>query len=135
MPESNPQSSAATTHLDYAKLLRFLVEPLLESQESLKVNCEQANQSKRVWIRIAFAQEEQGRVFGRGGRNIQAIRTVLNTAAKTAGQSVHLDIYGSQSDRDREGGRRGSESGGRQRRRERPRRAPLPKPTTKPRSV
>jgi hypothetical protein len=35
-------------------------------------------------------------VFGRGGRNIQAIRTVIQAAAQAAGQSVHLDIYDSQ---------------------------------------
>lgn len=129
MPESNPQSSSATTHLDYVKLVHFLVKPLLDSPESLKVNCEQANRSKRVWIRVAFGEEEQGRVYGRGGRNIQAIRTLLNTAAKKAGQSVHLDIYGSQNEAKRE-----SEDGERRRRKSRPRRSPVPKPTTKPRS-
>lgn len=51
---------------------------------------------------MAFEDPEKGRVFGRGGRNIQAIRTVLEAAAGTAGQSIYLDIYGGwPSDRDR----------------------------------
>ena len=32
-----------------------------------------------------------------GGRNIQAIRTVIAAAAELAGQSVYLDIYGNSS--------------------------------------
>jgi len=134
MPESTPQSSSATTSLDYAKLVRFLVEPLLESPESLSINCEQANRSKRVWIRVAFEGEEQGRVYGRGGRNIQAIRTVLETAAKRIGQTVYLDIYGSHGDRARDTDREPDAGEKRRRRKDRPRRSSLPRPTTKPRS-
>ncbi|RUR75310.1 hypothetical protein PCC6912_48470 [Chlorogloeopsis fritschii PCC 6912] len=50
---------------------------------------------KRAWIRIAFESTDKGKVFGRGGRNIQAIRTVIAAAAEAAGHSVYLDIYGS----------------------------------------
>ncbi len=50
---------------------------------------------KRAWIRIAFEGTDKGKVFGRGGRNIQAIRTVIAAAAQAAGHSVYLDIYGS----------------------------------------
>lgn len=49
----------------------------------------------KAWVRLAFEGEDKGRVFGRGGRNIQAIRTVIEAAAKAANQSVYLDIYGS----------------------------------------
>lgn len=45
---------------------------------------------------MAIEGEDKGRVFGRGGRNIQAIRTVLEAAATIKGQSLYLDIYGSQ---------------------------------------
>ncbi len=44
---------------------------------------------------MSFEDPEKGRVFGRGGRNIQAIRTVLAAAAEMVGESVYLDIYGS----------------------------------------
>jgi len=52
------------------------------------------SKTKRAWVRVAFESEDKGRVFGRGGRNIEAIRTVI--AAAAAGHSVYLDIYGSQ---------------------------------------
>ena len=80
---------------DYAGLVLFLIQPFLESPNSLSVDCEISN-TARVWIRVAFEGEDKGRVFGRGGRNIQAIRTVIAAAAALAGHSVYLDIYGSQ---------------------------------------
>lgn len=79
---------------DYAQLVRFLMEPLLDSPESLSVNCEFVNQGKRVWVRVAFDPADRGRLFGRGGRNIQAIRTVLKAATPGSDCSVYLDIYG-----------------------------------------
>lgn len=79
---------------DYTGLVKFLVQPFLESKDSLKVDCEISVSRPRVWIRLAFEGEDKGRVFGRGGRNIQAIRTVIESAASAAGQSVYLDIFG-----------------------------------------
>lgn len=84
-----------TTDIDYAKLVRFLIQPFLESPDSLSVDCEVSPNTARVWIRVAFEGEDKGRVFGRGGRNIQAIKTVIAAAASLAGHSVYLDIYGS----------------------------------------
>jgi predicted RNA-binding protein YlqC (UPF0109 family) len=71
------------------------MQPFLDSPESLRVDCEISHTRKRAWIRIAFDSTDKGKVFGRGGRNIQAIRTVVSAAAEAAGQSVYLDIYGS----------------------------------------
>jgi uncharacterized protein len=82
---------------DYLLLANFLLSPFLESQETLSIDCEQYNHNQRVWIRLAVEGEEKGRIYGRGGRNIQAIRTVLATAAAAAGQSLFLDLYESES--------------------------------------
>jgi uncharacterized protein len=88
--------SLSMTSPDYSGLVQFLLSPFLESPESLYIDCEQANQNKRVWIRLAFEGSDKGRVYGRGGRNLQAIRKVLEVAAATVGQSLYLDIYDSQ---------------------------------------
>ncbi|BDI17550.1 RNA-binding protein [Nostoc cf. commune SO-36] len=71
------------------------MHPFLESPETLSVDCEISQALNRVWVRIAFESTDKGKVFGRGGRNIQAIRTVIAAAAAAAGQSAYLDIYGS----------------------------------------
>ncbi len=87
---------------NYDGLVRFLVQPFLESPQSLSLDCEISHTLHRAWIRIAFDSTDKGKVFGRGGRNIQAIRTIIAAAAEAAGQSVYLDIYGSTTP-DREG--------------------------------
>ncbi|MEC4893573.1 MAG: KH domain-containing protein [Oscillatoria sp. PMC 1051.18] len=95
LPEQ--QSSSTETNEkspDYTKLVRFLLSPLLDAPETLSIDSEESNNNRRVWIRVAFDDAEKGRVVGRGGRNLQAISTVLNAAAQTAGQSVYLEIYG-----------------------------------------
>ncbi|MGY6529429.1 MAG: KH domain-containing protein [Cyanobacterium sp.] len=81
------------TSPDYDGLIRFLVEPLLESPELLSFNCEYIASTKRIWIRLALEEKEKGRVYGKGGRNIQAIRTVLQTAAQMVGDTLYLEVH------------------------------------------
>lgn len=88
--------SSQAAEPDYEQLIRFLFQPFLESSNSLSLDCEVFPSTARIWIRIAFEGEDKGRVFGRGGRNIQAIRTVVAAAAAAVGHSAYLDIYGSQ---------------------------------------
>lgn len=123
-------SSFQNTSPDYVGLIRFLVEPFLESPNSLSVDCEKSNANERVWIRLAFEGADKGRVFGRGGRNIQAIRTVLQAIAQGAGQFVHLDIYDEQAGSSPKDSR---DSGNFEPRRGSPPRSSTPKPTPKTR--
>ncbi|MBW4695633.1 MAG: KH domain-containing protein [Lyngbya sp. HA4199-MV5] len=96
MPETHTKPTASeATEPDYAGLVKFLVEPFLELPESLKVDCEVSPSRGKVWVRVAFEGADKGRVFGRGGRNIQAIRSVLEAAARLAGYSAYLDVFGS----------------------------------------
>ena len=114
---------------DYVGLVKFLLQPLLESADSLRVDCEKSASKPKVWIRMAFEDPEKGRVFGRGGRNIQAIRTVLSAAGQTVGESIYLDIYGTGSgDRDRSSHEPSSEG---RSPKSPPRKARLPKPVTR----
>ncbi|WP_071932262.1 KH domain-containing protein [Picosynechococcus sp. PCC 7003] len=86
-------SNSATAN--YEKLTKFLLEPLLDDPQSLAMDCEQLSGSNRVLIRVAFEQEDKGKVFGRGGRNLRAIATVLNGSAADPQRKVSLDVYGS----------------------------------------
>ncbi|HEY9888939.1 MAG TPA: KH domain-containing protein [Candidatus Obscuribacterales bacterium] len=82
------------TQPDYGGLVRYLMQPFLDSPQMLKTNVEVAGDSRRALVRVAFAPEDRGRMFGRGGRNIQAIRAVLEATAALHGQRVSLDVYG-----------------------------------------
>lgn len=87
---------SASASPNYSGLVKFLVEPFLESPDSISVDCEHIKHNLRVWIRVAIEGGDKGKVYGRGGRNLQAIRTVLETAATAAGQSLHIEIYESE---------------------------------------
>lgn len=79
---------------DFPEMVRFLVEPFLDSPDTLRIDCEENVVQAKVWIRIAFKGEERGKVFGRGGRNIQAIRTIVRATAALSGWSAYVDVYG-----------------------------------------
>jgi predicted RNA-binding protein YlqC (UPF0109 family) len=94
MPNTEIKSAQTKTNrADYEELVRFLIEPFLESPNLLSFDCEQLKTTKRVWIRLAFDDSDKGKIYGRGGRNIQAIKTVLATAANAAGETLYLEIY------------------------------------------
>lgn len=94
MPEDTPPTLSHSATVDYEALVRFLIQPFLDSPDALKMDCEVSPNKPRIWVRVAFEGEDKGRVFGRGGRNIQAIRTVLDAVGKLSGSTVHLDVYG-----------------------------------------
>ncbi|HEY9881398.1 MAG TPA: KH domain-containing protein, partial [Leptolyngbyaceae cyanobacterium] len=94
-PDPSPnQTESSTNSPDFVGIVRFLVSPFLESSDSLSIDCEVMPHRAKVWIRVAFKEDDRGRVFGRGGRNIQAIRTVIEATAKLVNWSAHLDVYG-----------------------------------------
>jgi hypothetical protein len=123
-----PSSSFQNASPDYVSLVRFLIAPFLESPQSLSIDCERSNAKERVWIRLAFEGTDKGRVFGRGGRNIQAIRTVIQAVALAAGQSAHLDIYESSDSTSRRESGSGARSALKQSSPPRPSSTPKPSP-------
>ncbi|MGD1906490.1 MAG: KH domain-containing protein [Leptolyngbyaceae cyanobacterium] len=123
MPEDRSESLISEEDsLDYGALVRFLIEPFLETPDALRVDCEMLGKPPKVLVRVAFSEQDRGRVFGRGGRNIQAVRTVLKATAQLRHQVAHLDIYGENRSSDGGGSSQRRSSEGRSRgRRDRPR--------------
>ncbi|MCC0177183.1 KH domain-containing protein [Waterburya agarophytonicola K14] len=96
---------------NYEELVRFLIEPFLNDPQSLCVHSEVNQNQNKIWLRVAFDKSDRGKVFGRGGRNIQAIRTAIQTAAISHNESVFLDIYSDEPPKSDDGDRRGRSSG------------------------
>lgn len=120
---TNPRSATP----DYVGLVRFLMQPFLDNPNDLRIDCEFSAARSRVWVRLAFEGADKGRAFGRGGRNVQAVRSVLAGVAKAAGQTANLDIFGghSQDEGTDDRGRNGADRDSRPRA---PRATPKPKP-------
>jgi uncharacterized protein len=83
--------------VNYVALVQFLIEPLLEDKTDLKVDCEST--PNRTWLRVAFSPKDKGRVFGKGGRTIQAIRQMVVTAAKLTDRHASIEIYEPESEK------------------------------------
>ncbi|MGF1458279.1 MAG: KH domain-containing protein [Leptolyngbyaceae cyanobacterium] len=109
---------------DYEGLVGYLMKPFLDSPDALKTDLEKVSGKPRMLLRVAFDAEDRGRMFGRGGRNIQAIRTVLETTAALHEERISLDVYGESSHQSRSGSD-DDQSGSKRRR---PRRGERPNP-------
>jgi|YNPMSStandDraft_2_1061718.scaffolds.fasta_scaffold145805_2 predicted RNA-binding protein YlqC (UPF0109 family) len=89
---ANPTPSAVVAD-NYNKLVRFLLQPLLDHPDSLRVDAEVNASATKVWLRVAIAQADRARILGKGGKTMQTIRTILQAAAKNLGQSLTLELY------------------------------------------
>jgi predicted RNA-binding protein YlqC (UPF0109 family) len=72
------------------ELLEFLVKALVEDPEAVKV--EELEEDGDLVYEISVAEDDLGRVIGRGGRVANAIRTVAKAAAVRLDRRVIVDI-------------------------------------------
>jgi predicted RNA-binding protein YlqC (UPF0109 family) len=71
-------------------LVRFLTKSLVDEPE--KVEISGTEEDTRVDLEIRVAQEDVGRVIGRQGRTIKAIRTVTKAASVKLGKRVNVEV-------------------------------------------
>lgn len=72
------------------ELLQYILEKLSEKPE--KVNIQKEEDEFGITFSITADEEDKGRLIGKGGANIKAIRNILAILAKQKGQRVFLKI-------------------------------------------
>jgi predicted RNA-binding protein YlqC (UPF0109 family) len=72
------------------ELLEFLVRALVEDPEAVLV--EELEEDGDLVYEITVAEEDLGRVIGKGGRVANAIRTIAKAAAVRIDRRVLVDI-------------------------------------------
>jgi uncharacterized protein len=72
------------------ELLEFLVKALVEDPEAVVV--EELEEDGDLIYEITVAEEDLGRVIGKGGRIANAIRTIAKAAAVRIDRRVIVDI-------------------------------------------
>jgi len=72
------------------ELLEFLVRALVEDPEAVEV--EELEEDGDLVYEISVAEDDLGRVIGKGGRVANAIRTVAKAAAVRLDRRVIVDI-------------------------------------------
>jgi predicted RNA-binding protein YlqC (UPF0109 family) len=72
------------------ELLEFLVRALVEDPDAVEV--EELEEDGDLVYEISVAEDDLGRVIGKGGRVANAIRTVAKAAAVRLDRRVIVDI-------------------------------------------
>jgi predicted RNA-binding protein YlqC (UPF0109 family) len=72
-------------------LLAYLVSALVEQPDKVRVEEFEEDDGTLV-LELSVAQEDYGKVIGRGGRTAQALRTVVKAAAVKDNRRVLVDI-------------------------------------------
>lgn len=78
---------------NYPALVSFLLEPFLDYPGDLRIDCELLARGTKHWLRISMNESDRGRAYGRGGRNIQSIRQVLESVGTISGHVVSVEIH------------------------------------------
>ena len=73
------------------ELLEFLARGLVQDPDAVKVT-ELEEVEGEVVLELEVADDDLGRVIGRGGRVANALRTVMKAAATRAEKRVIVDI-------------------------------------------
>jgi predicted RNA-binding protein YlqC (UPF0109 family) len=71
-------------------LVVWLARQLVEDKAAVRVEAIERDRCTVLELRVA--EDDLGRVIGRGGRTAKAIRTVLDIAARRQGRRAVLDI-------------------------------------------
>jgi predicted RNA-binding protein YlqC (UPF0109 family) len=77
---------------DTEELLRFLVTSLVEAPDAVKISRRQ--EGTLTVFDIELEPDDVGKVIGRKGRIIKAIRTVVRAAGGAGGEHVDVEVLG-----------------------------------------
>ena len=80
----------ATPPKDVRELCEYLVLGLVDDPEAAKVTVEMTDEA--IVLRIVVAPEDRGKVIGRGGRVVRAIRSVVRAGAVKSGRRVLVEV-------------------------------------------
>ncbi len=73
-------------------LAEYLIKSLADHPE--KVELEEREEDDTVLIELKIAPEDVGKIIGKNGNTINAIRTVLQTAASSQKKRARLEVLG-----------------------------------------
>ena len=76
---------------DLAGLVDSIVRPLIDEADALDVTAVEAEDGSIV-VEIRVSEEDAGKVIGRQGRVIKAIRTLARAAASRTGKLVDVEL-------------------------------------------
>lgn len=74
------------------ELLQLLTKSIVDNPDSVEIR--KAEAEKTIIYEIKVAEEDVGKVIGKHGRIINAIRTLVKAAAVKEGKKVTIELLG-----------------------------------------
>ncbi len=75
---------------EYDQLVGYIVRQMVSEPEAVQVTAER--QGHRVVVRTKTAPGDLGKIIGRNGRHIEAIRMVVRSASLRPRDRVHVEV-------------------------------------------
>ncbi|HUW22436.1 MAG TPA: KH domain-containing protein [bacterium] len=72
------------------ELVSHVVKQLVDNPEKVKVK--EVKGEQNIILELSTAKEDIGRVIGKQGRTIKALRTLLNAASVKTGHRVTIEV-------------------------------------------
>jgi predicted RNA-binding protein YlqC (UPF0109 family) len=77
--------------IDYRALVEFVARSIAEKPAEVEINAFERGHGT-VAIKIKMADEDMGRLIGKAGRNIEALRTLVRVASLRERKRVFVDM-------------------------------------------
>ncbi|MEJ5347365.1 MAG: KH domain-containing protein [Desulfosoma sp.] len=74
------------------ELVSYLAKALVDHPD--RVVLEEKSSGDTVLLELSVAPEDMGKVIGRSGKTIEALRTVVQLAASSVGKKCRLEVLG-----------------------------------------
>ena len=74
----------------YTELVEYVVKSLVDDPDSVAV--EESRDAGQVVLELRVVEPDMGRVIGKSGRVINAIRAIVQIAAAKKGERVSLEL-------------------------------------------
>ncbi|HZB97273.1 MAG TPA: KH domain-containing protein [Candidatus Sulfotelmatobacter sp.] len=75
---------------DYADLTRFIIEKIVDDREAMDVTMQ--SRGRTAVVEVTVSPQDAGKVIGRGGRNVDAIRAVVRAAGLRRHERVQVEV-------------------------------------------
>ena len=76
--------------MDYEKIIRTLIDPIVEEPKSVLIRVDEDDNGKDVNILVAAEKEDTARLIGRRGIIANSLREILSVAGKSENRRIFL---------------------------------------------
>jgi len=77
--------------VDYRALVEFIARSVADKPEEVEIHAVDRGRGTLA-IKVRMADEDMGRLIGKGGRNIEALRTLVRVASLRERKRVFVDL-------------------------------------------